>query len=176
VGDQIGRTRQRLLIHPHPYTLQCVHRARLLWGELITEGIPVLAAGRVATTLRALPPLLDEVQVTLLNRARAATLSPSRQIQLHPYELASALFFHNGRSALDLLHLVRTLDHHPLFEPRPARTSATRRGPLTAPQRSCADSSSCCGAGVRWSSHDPRRRCVAVGSCRRWPVWWRRRR
>jgi hypothetical protein len=44
----------------------CVHGAQLPWGELMAEGIPVLGAGRLATTLRALPPLLDEVQVALL--------------------------------------------------------------------------------------------------------------
>ncbi len=54
----------------------CVHGAQLPWGELMAEGIPVLTAGRIVPTLRALPPLLDEVQVALLaERARR---------QLHP--------------------------------------------------------------------------------------------
>ncbi len=46
----------------------CVHAAQLPWGELMAEGIPVLAADRVAITLRMLPPLLDEVQVVLLTK------------------------------------------------------------------------------------------------------------
>jgi hypothetical protein len=46
--------------------LLCVHGASLPWGEVMAEGIPVLTADRMVTTLRALPPLLDEVQVTLL--------------------------------------------------------------------------------------------------------------
>jgi hypothetical protein len=49
----------------------CVHGAQLPWGELMAEGIPILTTDRMATTLRALPPLLDEVQVAVLTeRAR----------------------------------------------------------------------------------------------------------
>ena len=54
----------------------CVHGAQLPWGELIAEGIPVLAAERVVTTLRALPPLLDEVQ--------AMSVAEQARRQLHP--------------------------------------------------------------------------------------------
>jgi hypothetical protein len=43
----------------------CVHGAQLPWGELMVEGILVLAAGQVTTTLRALPPML-EMQITLV--------------------------------------------------------------------------------------------------------------
>jgi hypothetical protein len=55
----------------------CVHGAKLPWGELMVEGIPVLAADRVATTLRALPPLLDEVQVALLTEQARRQLHPA---------------------------------------------------------------------------------------------------
>jgi hypothetical protein len=55
----------------------CVHGAQLPWGELMVEGIPVLAAGRLATTLRALPPLLDEVRVALLIEQARRQLRPA---------------------------------------------------------------------------------------------------
>jgi hypothetical protein len=55
----------------------CVHGARLPWGELMAEGIPVLAAGRLATTLRALPPLLDDVQVALVTERVRRQLHPA---------------------------------------------------------------------------------------------------
>lgn len=54
----------------------CVHGAQLPWGELMAEGIPALAADRVVTTMRALPPLFDEDQVALLTE--------QAQRQLHP--------------------------------------------------------------------------------------------
>jgi hypothetical protein len=44
----------------------CVHGAQLPWGELMAEDIPVLAPNRLVTTLCALPPMLDEIQVALL--------------------------------------------------------------------------------------------------------------
>jgi hypothetical protein len=55
----------------------CIHGAHLPWGELMVEGIPVLAADQVTTTLRALPPLLDEVQVTLLPEQARHQLRPA---------------------------------------------------------------------------------------------------
>jgi hypothetical protein len=55
----------------------CVHGAQLPWGELMAEGIPVLIAGRVTTTLPALPPLLDEVQVALLTEQAYHQLRPA---------------------------------------------------------------------------------------------------
>jgi hypothetical protein len=54
----------------------CVHGAQLPWGELMVEGMPVLSADRFVTTLRALPPMLDEIQVALLTE--------QAQRQLHP--------------------------------------------------------------------------------------------
>src|SRR6266542_1366074 len=44
----------------------CVHGAQLPWGELMAEGIPVLAADRVTTTLHSLPPLFDNIQLMLV--------------------------------------------------------------------------------------------------------------
>jgi hypothetical protein len=44
----------------------CIHCASLPWGEVMAEGIPVLAAGRVTATLHALPPVLEQVQIALL--------------------------------------------------------------------------------------------------------------
>jgi hypothetical protein len=55
----------------------CVHGAQLPWGELMAEGIPVLVADRVAVTLRALPPLLEEVQVSLLTEQVQRQLYPA---------------------------------------------------------------------------------------------------
>jgi Nuclease-related domain len=55
----------------------CVHGAQLPWGELMAEGVPVLAADRVTTTLRALPPLLDEVQVALATEQARRRLRPA---------------------------------------------------------------------------------------------------
>ena len=55
----------------------CVHHAQLPWGELMVEGIPVLAADRVTTTLRALPPLLDEVQLALLTEQARRQIHPA---------------------------------------------------------------------------------------------------
>ena len=55
----------------------CVHGAQLPWGELMVQGIPVLAADRLATTLRALPPMLDEVQVALLTERAQRQLYPA---------------------------------------------------------------------------------------------------
>src|SRR6266511_2380041 len=55
----------------------CVHHAQLPWGELMAEGIPVLAADRVTTTLRALPPLLDEVQLALLTEQARRQIHPA---------------------------------------------------------------------------------------------------
>lgn len=42
----------------------------------MVDDIPVLAADRVITTLRALPPLLDEVQVTYLTEQARRQLHP----------------------------------------------------------------------------------------------------
>jgi len=67
IGQALGTTVTSML---------CVHGAQLPWGELMAEGVPVLATDRVATTLRALPPLLNEVQVALLTE--------QTQRQLHP--------------------------------------------------------------------------------------------
>ncbi|HYT99052.1 MAG TPA: hypothetical protein VEK85_01650 [Gemmatimonadales bacterium] len=47
-------------------SMLCVHGAHLPWAELMAEDIPMLVTGRVTTTPRALPLLLDEVQVVLL--------------------------------------------------------------------------------------------------------------
>jgi hypothetical protein len=55
----------------------CVHGTQLPWGELMTKDIPVLAPDRVATTLRALPPLLDEVHVVLLSEQARRQLHPA---------------------------------------------------------------------------------------------------
>jgi Nuclease-related domain len=55
----------------------CVHGGQLPWGELMAEGIPVLTAGRVATTLRALPPLLHDVKVALLTEQARWQLHPA---------------------------------------------------------------------------------------------------
>src|SRR6266536_1462083 len=55
----------------------CVHGAQLPWGELMVQGIPVLAADRLATTLRALPPMLGEVQVALLTERAQRELYPA---------------------------------------------------------------------------------------------------
>ena len=55
----------------------CIHGAQLPWGELMAEGVPVLAAGRVTTTLRALPPLLNEIQLALLAEQARRQLQPS---------------------------------------------------------------------------------------------------
>jgi hypothetical protein len=44
----------------------CIHGATLPWGEAMAEGIPVLPAGRVVATLRALPSFVDEVQMAVL--------------------------------------------------------------------------------------------------------------
>lgn len=71
----------------------CVHGAELPWGELMAEGIPVLAAGRIVPTLPALPPLLDETRaiscrmvieeyetyVSYRKDFYKATFSPARQ-------------------------------------------------------------------------------------------------
>jgi hypothetical protein len=54
----------------------CVHGAQLPWGELMAEDIPVLAAGKVLTTLRALPPL-DEVQAALVAGQARCRLRPA---------------------------------------------------------------------------------------------------
>jgi hypothetical protein len=55
----------------------CVQGAQLPWGELMAEGIPVLAADQLATTLRVLPPMLDEVQVALLTEQARRQLHPA---------------------------------------------------------------------------------------------------
>jgi hypothetical protein len=55
----------------------CVHGAHLPWGELMAEGVPVLTAGRVITTLRALPPLLDDAQITLVTEQARRQLCPA---------------------------------------------------------------------------------------------------
>jgi Nuclease-related domain len=55
----------------------CVHGAQLPWGELLAEGIPVLSAARVTTTLRALPPMLDQVQIALLTEQARRQLHPA---------------------------------------------------------------------------------------------------
>jgi hypothetical protein len=55
----------------------CVHGAQLPWGELMAEGVPVLTAGRVTTTLRALPSLLDDIQITLLTEQARRQLHPA---------------------------------------------------------------------------------------------------
>jgi hypothetical protein len=43
----------------------------------MVEGIPVLAADRVVTTLCALPPLLDKVQLTLMAELARRQLHPA---------------------------------------------------------------------------------------------------
>jgi hypothetical protein len=55
----------------------CIHGAQLSWGELMAEGVPVLAASRVTTTLNALPPLLDAVQLEVLATQEHRQLHPS---------------------------------------------------------------------------------------------------
>jgi hypothetical protein len=48
-----------------------IHGASVPWGELVTGGVPVLAAGRLLAALRALPGVLTPVQVAgLADRAR----------------------------------------------------------------------------------------------------------
>jgi hypothetical protein len=54
-----------------------VHGTQLPWDELMAEGIPVLTASRTVTTLRALPPLLDEVQVAMLTEQARRQLHPA---------------------------------------------------------------------------------------------------
>jgi hypothetical protein len=44
----------------------CVHGAPLPWGELMAEGILLLAPGRLITTLRALPLLIDTIDFASL--------------------------------------------------------------------------------------------------------------
>ena len=49
-----------------------IHGASVPWGELVTGGVPVLAAGRLLAALRALPGVLTPGQVAeLADRARA---------------------------------------------------------------------------------------------------------
>src|SRR5574341_1196879 len=55
----------------------CVHGAQLPWGELMVEGVPVLATDRLATTLRALPPLADQAQLALLTEKARRQLRPA---------------------------------------------------------------------------------------------------
>jgi hypothetical protein len=55
----------------------CVHGAQVPWGELMAEDIPVLAADRMVTTLRALPPLLDDRQVMLMTEEVSRRLRPA---------------------------------------------------------------------------------------------------
>jgi hypothetical protein len=63
----------RATVTPMP----CMHGAQLPRGELMAQGVPVPAAGRVATTLRALPPLLDKVQVALVTEQARRQLHPT---------------------------------------------------------------------------------------------------
>ena len=48
-----------------------VHGAQVPWGKVVTNGVPVVAARRLPSMLRALPPMLGPEQVTgLANQAR----------------------------------------------------------------------------------------------------------
>jgi hypothetical protein len=55
----------------------CVHDVQLPWGELYVDGILMLTPGRAAGTLRALPPLLDEIGVVLLIEEARRQLRPA---------------------------------------------------------------------------------------------------
>jgi Nuclease-related domain len=55
----------------------CVHDTQIPWGELYADGVPVLDAGRLVATLRALPPLLEEIGVMLLTEQARRRLHPA---------------------------------------------------------------------------------------------------
>src|SRR6266536_299000 len=55
----------------------CIHGSQLPWGELMAEGIPLLACDRVLTTLRALPSGLSGVQVEFLTEYARRLLHPA---------------------------------------------------------------------------------------------------
>ncbi len=46
----------------------CIHDGQIPWGELMAEGIPVLAPANLSRTVRALPPMLDHTQLELVTR------------------------------------------------------------------------------------------------------------
>ena len=56
----------------------CVHGGQVPWGEVMAEGIPVITADRIATTLKALPPLLDEIQIVLVTEHATRMLQRAR--------------------------------------------------------------------------------------------------
>jgi hypothetical protein len=43
-----------------------VHGAQVPWGKVITNGVPVVAAGRLPSMLRALPAVLGPERVAVL--------------------------------------------------------------------------------------------------------------
>jgi len=55
----------------------CIHGTQLPWGELMAEGIPVLAPANLMRMLRALPPPLDETQLELLAGQARQRLRPA---------------------------------------------------------------------------------------------------
>jgi Nuclease-related domain len=55
----------------------CVHDTQIPWGELYYDNVPVLDPDKLVTTLRALPPLLEEVQVALLTEQARRQLHPA---------------------------------------------------------------------------------------------------
>ncbi|HEY5987326.1 MAG TPA: hypothetical protein VIV12_13270, partial [Streptosporangiaceae bacterium] len=55
----------------------CVHDTQLPWGEVYTQGIPVLTPGRLVATVRALPAHLDQVGVMLLAEHARHQLHPA---------------------------------------------------------------------------------------------------
>jgi hypothetical protein len=53
--------------------LVVVHGASVPWGELVADGVPVVAAKRLVPVLRGLPPILPTERVAALaDRARLA--------------------------------------------------------------------------------------------------------
>ena len=44
--------------------LVAVHGAQVPWGKVVVQGVPVIAARRLPSMLRALPPLLGPERIT----------------------------------------------------------------------------------------------------------------
>ena len=53
-----------------------VHGAQVPWGKVVVQGVPVIAARRLPSMLRALPPLLGP--------ERIAALADQARVRFHP--------------------------------------------------------------------------------------------
>ena len=74
-ADQLTRALAVAEVRVEP--LVCMHGATLPWNGLYLDGIPIVAASSLATTLRALPPMLTAQQVGKLTDYAIARLHPA---------------------------------------------------------------------------------------------------